>query len=374
MNRKLLIVVVGLFLAASLLTACDSGSTTCPTAVPCPECPACPEVVPCPTCPAPSAPTTGGRLQIVKDRGKVICGINGSLPGFSYLDPATSEYNGLDADYCRAVAAAVLGDAKAVEFRTVSTKERSVALQTGEIDVLIRNTTWTSSRDAEWGLFAPTTFFDGQGMMVRKELNATKLEDLAGASICVQTGTTTELNLTDQMRARNTEFTPVVFEDIDACYAAYEEGRCDAVTSDRSQLASRRTVLKNPDDHMIMDVVMSKEPLGPAVPLGDAQWYNVVKWTVFVTLQAEESGITSQNVDTFMDSQDPVIRRLLGIEGDLGVLLGLENDWVVAVIKQVGNYGEIFERSLGPDTPFNMARGPNELWTNGGLMYAPPYR
>ena len=372
MNRKLLIVVVILMVSASLLTACDSGSTPCPTAAPCAACPACPEAQPCPTCPAASA--GGARLQIVKDRGKVICGINGSLPGFGYLDPATNEYVGLDADYCRAIAAAVFGDAKAVEFRTLSTKERSVALQTGEIDVLIRNTTWTSSRDADWGLFAPTTFYDGQGMMVRKELGATKLEDLAGASICVQTGTTTELNLTDQMRARNTQFTPVVFEDIDATYAAYEEGRCDAVTSDRSQLAARRTVFKNPDDHMIMDVVMSKEPLGPAVPLGDDQWYNVVKWTVFVTIQAEESGINSGNVDTFADSQDPVIRRLLGIEGDLGVLLGLENDWVVDVIKQVGNYGEIFDRSLGPGTPFDMARGPNDLWTNGGLMYAPPYR
>ena len=372
MNRKLLIVVVSLLVLALFLTACDSGSTTCPTAVPCPECAACPQVTPCPTCP--TVPTGGGRLQIVKDRGKVICGTNGSLPGFSYLDPATNDYNGLDADYCRAIAAAVLGDAKAVEFRTLSTKERSVALQTGEIDVLIRNTTWSSSRDAEWGLFAPTTFFDGQGMMVRKELNATKLEDLAGASICVQTGTTTELNLTDQMRARNTQFTPVVFEDIDATYAAYEEGRCDAVTSDRSQLASRRTVFKNPDDHMIMDVVMSKEPLGPAVPLGDDQWFNVVKWTVFVTIQAEESGITSQNVDTFTDSQNPDIRRLLGIEGDLGVKMGLANDWVAGVIRQVGNYGEIFARNLGPGTLFNMARGPNELWTNGGLMYAPPYR
>jgi len=374
MNRKLLIVVVALLVLASLLTACDSGSTTCPTPVPCPECAACPEVVPCPTCPAPSVPTSGGRLQIVKDRGKLICGINGSLPGFSYLDPATNEYSGLDADYCRAIAAAVLGDAKAAEYRTLSTTERSVALQTGEIDVLIRNTTKTSSRDAEWGLFAPTTFYDGQGMMVRKELGATQLEDQAGASICVQSGTTTELNLTDQMRARNTQFTPVVFEDIDATYSAYEDGRCDAVTSDRSQLAARRTVFQNPDDHMIMDVVMSKEPLGPAVPLGDDQWYNVVKWTVYATIQAEESGINSQSVDTFLGSQDPVIRRLLGVEGDLGVKMGLANDWVVAVIKQVGNYGEIFERSLGPDTPFDMARGPNALWTNGGLMYAPPYR
>jgi general L-amino acid transport system substrate-binding protein len=350
-----------------LLAAC--GSTPAPTPIPAVQA----TNPPAQATTAP-APTGKARLEIVKERGKMICGTNGSLPGFSYLDQATNQYLGLDADFCRAIAAAVLGDANAVEFRTLSTKDRSVALQTGEIDVLIRNTTWTSSRDAEWGLFAPTTFFDGQGMMVRKSLGATKLEDLKGASICVQTGTTTELNLADQMRARNTEFTPVVFEDIDATYAAYEEGRCDAVTSDRSQLAARRTVFKTPDDHVILDVVMSKEPLGPAVPLGDDQWYNVVKWTVFVTFQAEELGITSQNVDTFKDSQDPVIRRLLGIEGDLGVKMGLANDWVVGVIKQVGNYGEIFNRSLGPGTPFDMARGLNDLWTNGGLLYAPPYR
>lgn len=370
MRRKALFASLSLFtLAALLLVACGT-TAECPTVTPCPECPACPA---CPTAAAP-APISGARLQIVKDRGKLICGTNASLPGFSYLDPSTNQMSGLDADFCKAIAAAVLGDATLVDWRALSTKERSVALQTGEIDVLIRNTTWTSSRDATWGLFAPTTFYDGQGMMVRKSLGATKLEDLAGASICVQTGTTTELNLADQMRARNVQYEPVVFEDIDATYAAYDEGRCDAVTSDRSQLAARRTVLKVPDDHMIMDVVMSKEPLGPAVPLGDDQWYNVVKWTVFTIIQAEESGITSQNVDTLKDSQDPVIRRLLGVEGDLGAQLGLANDWVVGVIKAVGNYGEIYERNLGPNTPFNMARGPNELWTNGGLMYAPPYR
>jgi general L-amino acid transport system substrate-binding protein len=367
MNRKLSIVIVTLLVLASLLAACGTTPAPEPTAV------SQATTAPAPT-PVPQTPAGKARLAIVKERGKVICGTNGSLPGFSYLDQATNEYSGLDADFCRVIAAAVFGDAKAVEYRALSTKERSVALQTGEIDVLIRNTTWTSSRDAEWGLFAPTTYYDGQGMMVRKSLGATKLEDLKGASICVQTGTTTELNLTDQMRARNTEFTPVVFEDIDATYAAYEEGRCDAVTSDSSQLAARRTVFKDPADHVILDVVMSKEPLGPAVPLGDDQWFNVVKWAVYATIQAEESGITSQNVDTFADSTDPVIRRLLGIEGDLGLKLGLENDWVAKVIKQVGNYGEIFDRSLGPSTPFNMARGLNALWTDGGLMYAMPYR
>lgn len=314
------------------------------------------------------------RLDAVKERGKLICGVNGGLPGFSYLDQATGQMSGFDADYCRALAAAIFDDPNAVEYRAVSTKDRGPALQTGEVDVLIRNTTWTIGRDATWGLFAPTTFYDGQGMLVRKEVGAAKLEDLEGATICVQTGTTTELNLTDQMRARGVTFEPVVFEEIDPCYAAYEEGRCDAVTSDRSQLAARRTVMKNPDDHVILDVVMSKEPLGPVVPLGDDQWFNVVKWVVFGTFQAEESGITSENVDTFLTSEDPVVRRLLGVEGDLGTGLGLTNDFVVRVIKHVGNYGEIFDRNLGPDTPFQMDRGPNALWTDGGLIYAPPFR
>lgn len=370
MNRKFVLFVSTLVIL-SFLAAC--GATTAPQSSPAAQNTAVAQATTAPATTSAPAPA-GARLQIVKTRGGLICGINGSLAGFSNLNQSTNQYDGLDADICRAIAAAVLGDANAIEWRVLSTQNRSVALQSGEIDVLVRNTTWTSSRDAEWGLFAPTTFFDGQGMMVRRDLGATKLEDLAGASICVQTGTTTELNLADQMRVRNVEFTPVVFEDIDATYAAYEDGRCDAVTSDMSQLAGRRSVLADPDQHMIMDVVMSKEPLGPAVPLGDDQWYNVVKWTVFAVIQAEESGITSQNIDTFMSSNDPVIRRLLGLEGDLGVKLGLDNDWVVNVIKAVGNYGEIFARNVGPGTPLNLERGLNELWTNGGLMYAPPYR
>jgi general L-amino acid transport system substrate-binding protein len=324
--------------------------------------------------PAPAPGPTAGRLEAIKSRGKLICGVNGGLPGFSFLDKATGQFTGFDADYCRAVAAAIFDDPNAVEFRPLSAKERSTALQTGEIDVLIRNTTWTISRDATWGNFGPTTFYDGQGMMVRKDLGAKTLEDLEGATICVQTGTTTELNLTDQMRARGVKFTPVVFEDIDATYNAYEEGRCDAVTSDRSQLAARRTVFKNPDDHIIMDVVMSKEPLGPVVPHGDDQWFNVIKWIVFATIQAEEFGITSENLDQFMTSENPGIRRFLGLEGDFGKTLGLTNDFVVRIIRHEGNYEEIFNRNLGPGTPFNMDRGPNKLWTEGGLLYSPPFR
>jgi len=331
------------------------------------------EVVVTPT-PAPAPPPAGGRMETIQSRGNIICGVNGGLPGFSFLDEGTGQFTGFDADFCRAVAVAVFGDPEAVEYRPLSTTERGTALQSGEIDVLIRNTTWTISRDAAWGNFGPTTFYDGQGMMVRADLGATTLEDLAGATICVQAGTTTELNLTDQMRARGVEFEPVVFDDIDATYTAYEEGRCDGVTSDKSQLAGRRTVFANPADHIIMDVVMSKEPLGPVIPHGDDRWFDIVKWTVYATIEAEEQGITSQNVDDFLTSEDPVVRRLLGVEGELGKELGLANDFVVGIIRAVGNYGEIFDRNLGPDTPFAMDRGLNELWTNGGLLYAPPFR
>jgi len=328
-----------------------------------------------PGSPAASAPVAvGGRLATVQDRGQLVCGVNGGLPGFSFLDEASGENTGFDADFCRAIAAAVLGDPEAVEFRPLTAEQRSTALQTGEIDVLIRNTTWTVSRDTSWGLFAPTTFYDGQGMMVAADVGAASLEDLAGATICVQSGTTTELNLTDQMRALGVEFSPLVFADIDATYAAYEEGRCDAVTSDRSQLVSRRTAFANPDDNVILDVVMSKEPLGPVAPLGDDPWFNVVKWVVYATIEAEEQDITTANVAEQASSTNPVVRRLLGVEGDLAVGLGLENDWVVDVITAVGNYGEIYDRNLGPGTDFDLDRGPNQLWTEGGLLYAPPYR
>ena len=326
---------------------------------------------------APEQPTEG-RLALVQDRGELICGINGSLPGFSVLDEASGEVTGFDADFCRALAAAVLGDPTAVQFRQVTTDGRGPALQTGEVDVLIRNTTWTVTRDATWGLFAPTTFYDGQGIMVRADVGAETLEDLAGATICVQSGTTTELNLTDQMRTLGVDYTPLVFAEIDPTYAAYEDEACDAVTSDRSQLLARRTAFANPEDHVLLDVVMSKEPLGPVAPLGDDQWFNVVKWTVYVTFEAEEQEITSDNVEEMRDtSENPVVRRLLGVQpeaGELAAGLGLEDDWVVNVILAVGNYAEIYDRNLGPNTPFDLDRGFNSLWTDGGLLYAPPYR
>jgi general L-amino acid transport system substrate-binding protein len=331
-----------------------------------------------PAASASPAAVTGQRLADVRSRGQLICGVNGGLPGFSFLEEGTGTWSGFDTDFCRAIAAAVLGDPEAVEFRALTADDRGPALQTGEIDVLIRNTTWTVSRDTAWGLFAPTTFYDGQGIMVTSATGATSLEDLEGATICVQSGTTTELNLTDQMRALGVTFSPQVFSEIDATYDAYSQGRCDAVTSDRSQLVARRTQFTDPNSHVILDAVMSKEPLGPVAPLGDDAWFNVIKWVVFATFEAEEQGITADNVEQMRDtSENPVIRRLLGVQPDVGELasgLGLEDDWVVRVIQAVGNYGEIYDRNLGPGTPFDLDRGPNRLWTEGGLLYAPPYR
>jgi general L-amino acid transport system substrate-binding protein len=374
--------IIGLVVLALVVTACGdvspSGSPTggSPAAVsPGAESPAATESAE-PT----EAPASGeGRLATVQARGQLICGINGGLPGFSFVDDAGNN-TGFDADYCRAVAAAVLGDPEAVEFRALSTDQRGPALQTGEVDVLIRNTTWTVSRDTSWGLFGPTTFYDGQAIMVNSTaVDATTIADLDGASVCVQSGTTTELNLADQFNAQGLTYEPIVFPEIDPTYAAYEEGRCDAVTSDRSQLVARRTAFANPDDHVILEEVMSKEPLGPVAPLGDDQWFNIIKWVVYATIEAEELEITQDNVtDLVTSSEDPVVQRLLGVtvEGeepfDSG--LGLEPDWVVTMISAVGNYGEIYDRNLGPGTPFELERGLNSLWTDGGLLYAPPYR
>ena len=371
--------IIGLVVLALVITAC--GDTPPPSASgqaqesPGEESPAESAAE---SAPASEEPTTGeGRLADVQARGQLICGVNGALPGFSFLDETTGEYTGFDVDFCRALAAAVLGDPEAVEFRDVATDQRGPLLQSGDIDVLIRNTTWTVSRDTSWGLFAPTTFYDGQAIMVNSTLtDATAIDDLAGATVCVQSGTTTELNLTDRL---GDSITPQVFPEIDPTYAAYEEGRCDAVTSDRSQLVARRTAFENPADHLILEEVMSKEPLGPVAPLGDDQWFNVVKWTVFATIQAEELGITQANVaDTAETSEDPVVLRLLGQTVpdtdpfDSG--LGLDPEWVINVISAVGNYGENYERNLGADTPFALERGLNSLWTDGGLLYAPPYR
>jgi len=314
-------------------------------------------------------------LGTVLDRGRVICGSRTDLLGFGYLDE-NGRNVGFDIDLCRAVAAALFNDPEAVEFVPLTAAERGPALQTGEVDILSRNLTWTSSRDAQWGNFTIIMFYDGQGMMVRKDSGFTTLEDLDGATVCVTTGTTTELNLADNFRDRGLSFEAVTFEDTAAVYSAYEDGRCDAATSDKSQLAAVREGFANPDDHYIMDVTMSKEPLTPAVPTGDDKWFDVVKTVFYALINAEELGVTSQNVDEMLNSDSVEIRRLLGVEGGVGQEdLGLAPDFVANVLRAVGNYGEIYDRYMGPEgDAFDLPRGLNDLWTNGGLIYAPPLR
>lgn len=321
---------------------------------------------------------TGGSraslLNRVKNRGKLICGVSGELPGFSYVDQE-GKYSGLDVDVCRAIAAAMFDNPDAVEFRNLNAKERFTALQAGEVDILSRNTTWTISRDTAVGLqFAPVVFYDGQAMMVKKASGIKNLKGLEGKSVCVQTGTSNEQNLGDRMRELGVNYKPIVFEDVNAVFAAYEENRCEGVTTDRSQVVSRRSILKNPNDHVVLDEVMSKEPLAPAVKNNDSRWLNTVKWVIFGLIEAEEQGINSKNINSFANTKNPVIKRLLGQEGNLGAGLGLPNDFVARAVKKVGNYGEIYNRSLGPGTPFNLPRGQNALWTKGGLLYSPPFR
>lgn len=309
-------------------------------------------------------------LDKVKNRGRLICGVHGGLPGFGFLSE-DGKWSGFDVEYGRAIAAAVLGDPNKVEFVPLKAPERFPALQTGEIDVLIRNTTWTLTRDTQVGAdFAPPTFYDGQGFMLRKELGITSIEELAGASIGVTAGSTNELNLTDTMRALGIDFNLVVFEETDTLYNSYEQGRCDVVTSDKSQLVARRQVLTAPEAHIILDVTISKEPLGPVTVHGDNKWNDVVSWVVYATFFAEEHGITKANVGTF-ETDNPEIDRFLGKSGDEGAKLGLSKDWAHQVIANVGNYGEIFERNL---TPLGLPRGVNKPWTQGGLLYAMPFR
>ncbi len=314
-------------------------------------------------------------LSIVQERGKLVCIGNALLPGFGFLD-SEGNFSGFDVDYCRAIAAAIFGDANALEVRPATARERFTILSSGEGDVIIRNTTWTMSRDTDLGMnFGPTTFYDGQGLMVRKESGVSTLADLQGASVCVVTGTTTELNLADQFAAAGVGYEAVVFEDFDQSFNAYDEGRCDAVTTDKSSLVSRQTVLTVPEDHVIINVTLSKEPLGPAVRHGDDQWFDLVNWVVYATMLAEEHGITSQNIDSFMNSGDPNIGKLLGEEGDFCAKVGISNAGCFAdVIRLVGNYAEIYDRNLGPDTVFDLPRGLNSLYTDGGILYAPPIR
>ncbi|MCF2971204.1 amino acid ABC transporter substrate-binding protein [Synechococcus sp. Nb3U1] len=319
----------------------------------------------------PAQAQTGPITDRVKARGELICGVNNQLPGFGNIDE-NGNYVGFDIDICRAVAAALFGDPDKIQYVYLTAANRQSAMQSGEVDIMSRNTTWTLTRDREWAVtFGPTTYYDGQGFMVKKELGVEELEDLDGATICVIAGTTTELNLADTFRARGIAFTPVTFDGDDSSYNAYDEGRCDAITSDQSALISRRATLQNPDDHVILGDVISKEPLGPLVSQGDESFSDIMNWTVYALFYAEERGITSANVEEFLNSEDPDILRFLGQDGNLGEVLGLEPDWTVNVIKAVGNYGEIFDRHL---TPLGVARGLNQPYTQGGIQYAPPFR
>lgn len=321
------------------------------------------------------------KLNAIQGRGKLICGVDGKLPGFSFVGP-DGTYSGLDVDVCKAVAAAVFGDPKKVEFRDLNSSERFAALASGEVDLLSRNTTMTLSRDAAGGnalSFAPTVFYDGQGVMTPKASGITALTGLAGKPICVESGTTTELNLADRMRELNVPYTPLKFQTGDQTYAAYLQGRCVAVTSDRSQLAAKRTSFPQPDDHVLLPDVMSKEPLTPATVNADAPWADVVRWTVNTLFQAEELGITRANVaaklaEAKANPKLADLRRFLGVEGDFGKQLGLPADFVPKVIAAVGNYGEVFDRNVGPQSPLKLDRGSNKQWKDGGLIYSPPFR
>ena len=317
-----------------------------------------------------------GRLQEIKNRGELRCGVNATLPGFGFVD-ASGAYQGFDVDFCKAIAAAVLGDANAVVYRPLTAGERPTALQSGEIDVLIRNTTRTSSRESDWGAnFAPTTYYDGQGFMVRKDSGINSLQDFEGRSVCVQSGTTTETNLGTTLAGLGIDFTPVIFETAPVLIAAYDDGQCDGWTTDTSGLVSYQQQLRVPDDHKILPVVISKEPLGPAVLHGDDQWYDVVTWTVFALFNAEEYGVTQANVDELVETAaDPQVLRLLGAPGNESYVqdLGLDADAFRRAIRAVGNYGEIFERNLGSGSVFGLERGLNAQYYEGGLIYGYPF-
>ncbi|MDB3971193.1 amino acid ABC transporter substrate-binding protein [Candidatus Pelagibacter sp.] len=313
-------------------------------------------------------------LKNTQSKGFVRCGVSQGLPGFSNAD-AAGNWTGVDVDVCRAVAAAVLGDASKVKYTPLSAKERFTALTSGEIDILSRNTTWTLSRDADIGLtFVGVNFYDGQGFMVRKDSGINSVDDFAnGISACTNIGTTTELNMRDFFNSRGISYEPVAFEKADEVVAAYDSGRCDTYTTDKSGLAAQRTKMTNPDDHMVLPETISKEPLGPVVRQGDAVWEDIVRWSLNVMIEAEEYGITSSNADSMKSSDNPQIKRLVGSEGELGAAFGLDNDWSLRIIKQVGNYGESYKRNIA-DTGILPDRGPNQLWTKGGILYVPPAR
>jgi general L-amino acid transport system substrate-binding protein len=313
-------------------------------------------------------------LDAVKQRGQLVCGVNVGLAGFSAADDK-GVWSGLDVDYCKAMAAAVLGDAGKVRYVPTTTKERFTALQSGELDVLSRNTTWTLSRDSSQGMnFAAVNYYDGQGFIVKKAANIKTAKELGGATVCVQTGTTTELNLADFFRTNKLQYKPLVFDKLDEALRAYQADRCDSFTTDASGLYASRLQLANPDDHVVLPDIISKEPLGPVVRQGDSQWFTIARWVHFAMLNAEELGVSQGSVDQMLTSTNPEVKRLLGKEGDFGKGLGLDNDWAYRMIKQVGNYGESFDRNVGSGSRLKIDRGLNQLWTKGGLQYGPPIR
>ncbi len=316
----------------------------------------------------------GATYDAVKKKGFVQCGVSTGLPGFSAADDK-GNWKGIDVDVCRAVAAAMFGDASKVKYTPLTAKERFTAVQSGEVDMLSRNTTWTITRDSNLGLnFAGVNYYDGQGFLVSKKLGVKSARELDGASVCIQAGTTTELNLADYFRANNMKYEPITYDTSDETVKGFEAGRCDVLTSDQSQLYALRIKLANPSGAIVLPEVISKEPLGPVVRQGDDEWFNVVRWSLFAQINAEELGVSSANVDEMKGSSDPNVRRLLGLEGLKGEGLKVADDWAYSIIKQVGNYGEMFERNVGVGSPLGISRGLNALWNKGGIQYAPPVR
>lgn len=329
--------------------------------------------------------TFAGTLETVKARGVLHCGVSEGLIGFSNIEESkkqqagkeikVSRWTGLDVDFCRAVAAAVLGDSQKVKFFPSSASNRFVGLQEGQVDIVSHNATWTLTRDTSIGVqFVGVTYYDGQGVMVPRTLNVTSVTELDGAKICTDAGTTTIQNITDYFRSNNMGFNLISFESTAQVVAAYDAGQCDVYTSDKSSLAAQKLKLKKPAEHIILPEVLSKEPLGPYVRSDDVPWFNVVRWTLFALINAEELGITSTNIDTLRDSNNPVINRFVGKEARLGSKMGISDEWAYNITKQVGNYGEIFYKNIGPRTPLNLQRGMNALWIQGGLLYSPPIR
>ncbi len=313
-------------------------------------------------------------LDDTKKKGYLSCGLNTGLPGFAAPD-TDGVWKGMDVDFCKAVAAAVLGDASKVKYAHLNAKERFTALQSGEIDVLSRNTTWTATRDTSLGLnFVAVNYYDGQGFMVKKDLGVKSAKELDGAAFCIQAGTTTELNLTDYFKANNMAYTPITYDTTAQTIEGFKAGRCDVITSDASQLYALRTKLKDPNSAIVLPEIISKEPLGPVVRQGDDKWFNIAKWTHIAMLNAEELGITSKNVDEMLKSNNPNVKRLLGTSSNIGEQMGLDAKWAYNIIKQVGNYGEVFDRNVGKGSPLKIDRGLNKLWKDGGLQYGAPIR